>query len=110
MSRRYYAEIHLHFTWHTKESAPLLVPKVEAIAHHAIRGKCMNRLQEGGVGDLVVVREGAAAQLGDAQVPLRLAGLAEVLEGAQAPQGGVEEGQQMGQDDIVGLGAPMSSV
>jgi REP element-mobilizing transposase RayT len=42
VSRNYYAEINLHLTWHTKGSAPLLVPKVEAIVHHALRGKCIN--------------------------------------------------------------------
>jgi putative transposase len=42
MSRNYYAEINLHITWHTKNSSPLLIPKVEAIAHHALRGKCVN--------------------------------------------------------------------
>jgi putative transposase len=42
MSRNYYAEINLHLTWHTKGSSPLLVPKVEAATHHALRGKCIN--------------------------------------------------------------------
>jgi putative transposase len=42
MSRNYYAEINLHITWHTKDSSPLLIPKVEAVAHHALRGKCIN--------------------------------------------------------------------
>jgi REP element-mobilizing transposase RayT len=42
VARNFYAEIHLHLTWHTKGSSPLLVPKVEAIAHHALRGKCIN--------------------------------------------------------------------
>lgn len=42
MSRNYYSEINLHITWHTKESAPLLVPEVEAIVHHYIRGRCIN--------------------------------------------------------------------
>jgi hypothetical protein len=42
MARNYYSEINLHVTWHTKESAPLLVPKVEAIAHHYLRGRCIN--------------------------------------------------------------------
>jgi len=42
MSRNYYAEINLHITWHVKESAPLLVPKVEAIVHQHVRGKCIN--------------------------------------------------------------------
>ena len=42
MSRNYYAEINLHVTWHTKESAPLLVPKFEAIVHHYLRGRCVD--------------------------------------------------------------------
>jgi REP-associated tyrosine transposase len=42
MSRNYYAEINLHVTWHTKDSLPLLVPKVEAVTHHHLRGKCIN--------------------------------------------------------------------
>jgi putative transposase len=42
VARNFYAEINLHLTWHTKGSASLLLPKVEAIAHHALRGKCIN--------------------------------------------------------------------
>jgi putative transposase len=42
MSQNYYAEINLHITWHTKDSAPLLVPQVEALVHHYLRGRCMN--------------------------------------------------------------------
>jgi putative transposase len=42
MARNYYSEINLHITWHTKQSSPLLVPKVEAIAHHYLRGRCIN--------------------------------------------------------------------
>ena len=42
MSRNYYSEINLHFTWHVKESAPILVSKVEAIVHHYLRGRCIN--------------------------------------------------------------------
>jgi REP element-mobilizing transposase RayT len=42
MSRNYYAEINLHITWHTKESAPLLVPKIETVVHHYLRGRCIN--------------------------------------------------------------------
>jgi putative transposase len=42
MARNYYAEINLHIVWHTKESSPLLVPKVEAIVHHYLRGRCIN--------------------------------------------------------------------
>jgi putative transposase len=42
MSRNYYAEINLHITWHTKESQSLLLPKVEAVVYHYLRGKCIN--------------------------------------------------------------------
>ena len=37
MSRTYYSEINLHITWHCKESAPLLTPQVEPVAHRIIR-------------------------------------------------------------------------
>ena len=39
MSRNYYSEIHLHLTWHTKTSSPLLTPTVEPLAHRAIKHK-----------------------------------------------------------------------
>jgi putative transposase len=42
MSRNYYSEIHLHCVWHTKESMPLLTPRVEAVAHQYLRGKIIN--------------------------------------------------------------------
>jgi putative transposase len=42
MSRNYYAEINLHITWHTKDSAPLPVPKIEGIVHQHLRGRCMD--------------------------------------------------------------------
>jgi putative transposase len=42
MGRNFYAEINLHITWHTKDSAPLLVPQVEAVVHHYLRGRCIN--------------------------------------------------------------------
>src|SRR5205814_1056056 len=42
MSRNFYAEINLHITWHTKSSSPLLVPKVEAVTYHYLRGRCIN--------------------------------------------------------------------
>ena len=38
----YYSEINLHITWHTKESGALLVPKVETVVHHYLRGRCIN--------------------------------------------------------------------
>jgi putative transposase len=39
MSRNFYSEIHLHIVWHTKESAPLLTPSVEPVAHRHIVAK-----------------------------------------------------------------------
>jgi REP-associated tyrosine transposase len=42
MSRNYYSEINLHIVWHTKGNAPLLEPKVEAIVHHYLRGRCID--------------------------------------------------------------------
>jgi putative transposase len=42
MSRNYYSEIHLHVTWHTKASAPLLVAKIETEVHHYLKGRCIN--------------------------------------------------------------------
>jgi REP element-mobilizing transposase RayT len=42
VARNYYAEINLHLTWHTKESAPLLGPDVEQVVHHYLHGRCIN--------------------------------------------------------------------
>ncbi len=42
MARNYYAEINLHFVWHTKNSSPLLTPQVEAVVHQYIRGRCIS--------------------------------------------------------------------
>ena len=42
MSRNYYSEIHLHFTWHTKNNAPLLVGTIETEVHHYLKGRCIN--------------------------------------------------------------------
>ncbi len=42
MSLNCYSEINLHIVWHTKESAPLLTPEVEAVVHHYLRGRCIN--------------------------------------------------------------------
>ena len=42
MARNYYSEINLHFTWHTKNSSPLLIPKIEAVVFHSVRGRCIN--------------------------------------------------------------------
>jgi putative transposase len=45
MSRNYYSEINLHIVWHTKMSRPLLVPPVEAEAHHYLKGRLINTPQ-----------------------------------------------------------------
>ena len=37
MSHNYYSEINLHLTWHCKDSAPMLTPQVEPVAHRLIR-------------------------------------------------------------------------
>jgi putative transposase len=42
MSRNYYSEIQLHFTWHTKESAPLITPEVEEMLFAALHEKAVS--------------------------------------------------------------------
>ncbi len=42
MARNYYSEIHLHLTWHTKDSLPLLIPQVEALAHRYVKQRLIN--------------------------------------------------------------------
>jgi putative transposase len=37
VSRRYYSEINLHITWHTKDSASSLTSDLEAVAHRDVR-------------------------------------------------------------------------
>jgi putative transposase len=37
MSRNYYSEINLHIIWHTKNSYPLLMPEIEALAHRSLK-------------------------------------------------------------------------
>jgi putative transposase len=39
MSHRYYSEINLHITWHTKHSAPTLTEELEKVAHRDIRDR-----------------------------------------------------------------------
>ena len=39
MSRNYYSEIHLHFTWHCTNSAPMLTPQVEPVTHRVIKAR-----------------------------------------------------------------------
>ena len=39
MSHRFYSEINLHLTWHTKDNRPALSPEIEKTALHAIRRK-----------------------------------------------------------------------
>jgi putative transposase len=42
MSRNYYSEIHLHLTWHTILSRPILTPQLEALAHRALKQKIID--------------------------------------------------------------------
>ena len=42
MSLNFYSEINLHIVWHTKESAPLLTPEVEAFVHQSIRQRLVD--------------------------------------------------------------------
>src|SRR6516165_5275399 len=42
MSKNYYAEIHLHLTWHTKLSTPVLTGRVETLTHQFLRQKLIN--------------------------------------------------------------------
>ena len=42
MSQNYYSEINLHFTWHCKESAPMLTPQVEPVTHQIIKQRLIN--------------------------------------------------------------------
>jgi putative transposase len=41
MPRNVYSEIHLHITWHTKGSAPVLVDSVEQRVHHYLRHRAL---------------------------------------------------------------------
>jgi putative transposase len=41
MSHNYYAEINLHFVWHTKQSQPFLSPDLEKVAHGSIRARAL---------------------------------------------------------------------
>ncbi len=42
MSRNYYSEIHLHLTWHAKDSLPLLTPDVEVFTHRWLKQRIIN--------------------------------------------------------------------
>ena len=50
---------------------------------------------------MVEVGEGALAEFFDREMFLSLPGLAEILDGPQRPQGGVEEGEEVGDEDVV---------
>ena len=60
-----------------------------------------DRLQSGGVGQLVEVGEGAFTELPDGEMFLSLPRLAEILDGPEGPQRGVEEGQEVGDKDVI---------
>ncbi len=42
MSGNYFSEINLHLVWHTKNSMPLLTPKVEPMAHRYLKQRIMD--------------------------------------------------------------------
>jgi hypothetical protein len=42
ISKNNESEIHLHLTWHTKQSAALLIPSVEAFVHRRLRKQIMD--------------------------------------------------------------------
>ena len=46
MARTIYSEIHLHITWHTKNSAPLITTAIETPLYRWLRGRI---LQSAGV-------------------------------------------------------------
>ena len=41
MAKDYYAEIYLHFTWHTLNDAPLVTADVEPKLWNHLKGKCL---------------------------------------------------------------------
>jgi putative transposase len=42
MSHNYYSEINLHLTWHTKESLPLLTPRVQEVVFRCLGQRIVN--------------------------------------------------------------------
>jgi len=40
MSRNYYSELHIHATWHTLNSLPLLTPTMEPMVYAELRRRC----------------------------------------------------------------------
>jgi hypothetical protein len=75
----------------------LSLPRLEDFASELIE----DWLQPGGVGQLVEVGEGTFAEFRDREMFLGLSGLAEILKGSQGPQRGIEEGEEVGDKDIV---------
>jgi hypothetical protein len=67
-----------------------------------------DRLQAGVVGQLVEVGEGALAEPGDREVFLGLSGLAEILDGPEAAQRRVEEGEEVSDEDVVEEEVPIA--
>lgn len=60
-----------------------------------------NRRQQSRIGDAVKIGEGAFAKTADGQMPLCLSRLAEIFDRPKTPQGGIEEGQQMCDYNVV---------
>jgi hypothetical protein len=58
-------------------------------------------LQQVGIDDAVEIRDRAARQTGHGKMSLGLPRLAEVFQGPQSTQGGIEKGQQISDDDVV---------
>ena len=43
MPRNVYSEINLHFVWHTKDSAPVLVGSIETHLHTFLKDRALQR-------------------------------------------------------------------
>ena len=50
---------------------------------------------------MIEIGKGALAEPADGEMLLGLSRLAEILEGSQGPQRGVEEGEEVGDEDVV---------
>ncbi len=62
MSRNYYSEINLHFTWHCKDSGPMLTPQVEPVTHRIIKDR-LSRNPVNGV-DITKERDDSCSRFG----------------------------------------------
>ena len=67
-----------------------------------------DRLKQRRIGDTVKIGERAFAETSHGQMPLGLPRLAEIFDGSQTSQGGIEERQQMGDHHIVEKQPPVA--